>query len=549
MRSTSRSGSVRDPRVERPERENLWALFAIGLATLIVIADALGSGEFVVVGFLVIPPIVASTTTSVRTTVAVAAYCVALAVISLLWLTDEALWRTCIREVLIALAALLSVWNAVRRAELVASARGGAMLAGGLTPFDNAADEQGSVINALTGMAVPGLADLAIVDMVGSDGSIGAVAVESVDSKLARRISDSRRTRRIERGASQAMAEVVASGEPRYYKNMGDAAMREIAIDGGHLEVVRATHPRSTLILPLRSRGRTLGALTLVSLDNDDRYGKGELALAEELAARAAVALDNAKLHDEHAHLARALQRALLPGALPQVEGLEIAARFNPAVGDIGGDFYDIFQIGPNVWKAVIGDACGKGPEAAVVTSVMRDSLRAAALHGDPPSATLDLLYDAVKEAGEGRFCTAAIARFELGETTRLVTCNGGHPPPLVLRREGVVEAVGPSGTLLGVYEDVELVDTSVALEEGDLVMLYTDGLFDFSPKSVYGVRPVEELLAECKGMSAEETAGAIESAVLAAQEGEPQDDIAIVVLRLTPVENPAVYGESASKI
>ena len=147
------------------------------------------------------------------------------------------------------------------------------MLAGGLTPLDNALEES-SVVEDVARMAVPELAELAIVDLVGSDGSIGAVAVEAADPKIARKIKRSRRTRRIQRGASQAIAEVVASGERRYYTHMGDAAMREIAIDAGHLEVVRDVRPRSTLIVPLQSRGRTIGALTLVSLENDDRYGR-----------------------------------------------------------------------------------------------------------------------------------------------------------------------------------------------------------------------------------------------------------------------------------
>ena len=226
------------------------------LATAIIAVDGLGSGMFVFAGFLVLPPILASATTSVRATLLVAGYCVALALGSLLWLGDEALWRTVVRELAIVFTALLSVWNAQRREELVAAARGGAMLAGGLTPLDNALEES-SVVEALTQMAVPALAELVIVDLVGSDGSIGAVAVESSDPDLAQKISGSRRTRRIARGAPQAMAEVIASGQRRYYKQMTEAAMREIAIDAEHLEVVRETQPRSTLIVPMRSRGTT----------------------------------------------------------------------------------------------------------------------------------------------------------------------------------------------------------------------------------------------------------------------------------------------------
>jgi serine phosphatase RsbU (regulator of sigma subunit) len=480
----------------------------------------------------VLPPIIASATTSVRATIFVAGYCVALGLMSIFWHSDLALWRTFTRELLISLAAVLSVWNAVRREELVAAARGGAMLAGGLTPLDNALEESG-VVEDVVRMAVPDLAELAIVDLVGSDGSIGAVAIDAADSRVARKIKRSRRTRRIQPGASQAIAEVVATGERRYYTDMGDPAMREIAIDAGHLEVVREVRPRSTLIVPLQSRGRTIGALTLVSLENDDRYGEGEVAMAEELAQRAAAALTNARLHDEQAHLARALQRALMPGALPKIQGLEVATRFRPVAGEIGGDFYDLFQLEESSWAAVIGDVCGKGPEAATLTSLMRDTLRASALRGESPSDTLGLLNAAIRETvTDDRFCTAAYARFDL-DRARLTVCNGGHPPPLVLRKDGSVEAIGPPGTLLGIYEEIELVDTSVTLKKGDLAMLYTDGLFDVAPKPRAAVAtPVAEQLASCKGMGAEETAAAIEALAIEGQSGEPQDDIAIVVLR-----------------
>jgi sigma-B regulation protein RsbU (phosphoserine phosphatase) len=180
----------------------------------------------------------------------------------------------------------------------------------------------------------------------------------------------------------------------------------------------------------------------------------------------------------------------------------------------------------------VIGDVCGKGPEAAALTSVMRDTLRAAALRDDGPSEALSLLNAAILNAGEGRFCTASCARLELGARTRLTVCNGGHPPPLVLRKEGGVEPIGPPGTLLGIYDDIDFVETSVALKKGDLVMLYTDGLFDVSPGLRSRVEPVEQVLARCKGMSADEVATAIEASAVEGQRGEPQDDMAILVLR-----------------
>lgn len=536
LRSSRRSGSIRRPTRERLEGEEGWLALALGVATGIALIDGIAGSTYVLVGFLALPPIVASATTASRPTTVVAAYCLLLALASMFWHSNLS-GQYVIWIVGVALAGGLSAWNAMLREELSAGARGGAVL-GGLSRRNDAPQEEVGTAERIVEAAVPDLASVAILDLVDSDGAIGAAAVATSDPGLTKRLRRIREGVRINPGGQVPVAEVIRTGERRLYRQMGDAEHRANAVDERHLELLREVRLRSLLIVPLSERGETIGALSLGSLESDDRYGSAEVAFAEELAKRAAAGINNARLHDRQARLSRTLQANLLPPALPRVKGLEIAAGFRPAAGpeeQIGGDFYDVFQRGESSWKAVIGDVCGKGPKAAALTSLMRDTLRASALRGETPSESLTLLNAAILEAGtDRRFCTSAVVRLDLGSPTVLTVSNGGHPPPLLLRKGGVVEEIGPPGTLLGVYDDPELVDTTAELRKGDSVMLYTDGLFEVPPEQGAEVLSVKDLLAQCKGMSAAKTAAAIEARVLEAQGGDPHDDIAILVLRRT---------------
>ena len=126
------------------------------------------------------------------------------------------------------------------------------------------------------------------------------------------------------------------------------------------------------MIFPLIARNRTLGTISLLSLSPHRAYGAEEAALAEELARRAALVVDNARLFERQLHIARTLQRSLLPPSVPRIPGMELAARYRAAGegNEVGGDFYDAFESSDGAWILTIGDVCGKGPEAAAVTGL-----------------------------------------------------------------------------------------------------------------------------------------------------------------------------------
>ena len=244
-------------------------------------------------------------------------------------------------------------------------------------------------------------------------------------------------------------------------------------------------------------------------------------------------------------HIAHTLQTSLLPSALPAIPGIETAARFRPAHDglEVGGDFYDVFPTGSGSWAIVVGDVCGKGPEAAAVTALARYTLRAVAALEHSPSRILTRLNEALLRQGPAaEFCTAAYVRIDQ-ETggTRLTMCSAGHPLPLFLHAGGTAEPVGRHGLLLGLEADPGLTDVTVALGPGDALMLYTDGLTDaYAPARMLDVDDLAALLASCGGRSAGAIADYVERAALDRNGIEPRDDVAFVVLRISRSDAPA---------
>ncbi|MFD8988116.1 PP2C family protein-serine/threonine phosphatase [Streptomyces goshikiensis] len=201
---------------------------------------------------------------------------------------------------------------------------------------------------------------------------------------------------------------------------------------------------------------------------------------AAEEAHRQAEA-DRARLQDALA----ALQSSLLPDTLPPIPGMETAAHYRTASPDrLGGDFYDVFPIDATRFAFFLGDVCGKGPQAAAVTSLTRYTLRAAALHDPDPVSALSTLNRAVHErysGGDPRYCTAIFGTLEPDPGTGQVTvrlASGGHPPALVLRADGTADFLPtPGGLLIGILPNAPFAPAATTLGPGDTLLLYTDGL------------------------------------------------------------------------
>ena len=420
-----------------------------------------------------------------------------------------------------------------KRAELAQRflARSGAVLASSLDPD--------RLLEEIADMAVPEIADWCAVDLATEGGGTERKALAHADPTVRERAIEISERYPPDPDAPAGLHQVIRTGQPELYPEIPDELLRQGAQDEEHYQALIEIGMRSAIIVPMTTRGRTLGALTFVSGMSGRRFDEQDVELAQELARRCATAIDNARLYTDRSYIARTLQQSLLPVELPDIPGVEAAARFRPTGegNEVGGDFYDMFETGDRGWAVVMGDVCGKGPDAAAVTALARYTLRAAAMRERLPSRSLAVLNEALlRQRDDRRFCTVAYAYLErLDYGARAGISIGGHPLPLVLRTDGTVEAVGAAGTLLGVVPDPSLDDYAVTLEPGDALVLYTDGVIESRPESngVLDERRLAELVATCAGRDADAIASRIEEAAVLSQSGRPKDDIAVLVLRI----------------
>jgi serine phosphatase RsbU (regulator of sigma subunit) len=297
----------------------------------------------------------------------------------------------------------------------------------------------------------------------------------------------------------------------------------------------------SAVIVPLEVRGAVIGALALGAAKGR-AFDEHIVPIATELAQRAALAYDNARLYLRQRTIAETLQHSLLPTTLPYMPGLQVAARYWAAgVGsEVGGDFYDVVTVPDTEGTRVvvlIGDVCGKGVEAAAVTAMARHTLRAAVSHGTDLAEALLWLHEAVIAETTDRFVTAALVQLRVVDgIVELESAVGGHPRPIVVRADGTTEELTEAGTAPGmpVWRQAEVVRKVLA--PGDAVVLYTDGLTDVPGDAALTADEVRELVGGLAGSSADEIATELGAAVERLRpRRERDDDIAIVVVKAEP--------------
>lgn len=388
-------------------------------------------------------------------------------------------------------------------------------------------------VSTLARLCVPDFADWAGVDLVEPGGQIRPLVMVHEDPErlaYAREIRD-RHPPDLEE--PRGLGNVLRTGVSEFYPEIPDELLAQTPEEqrgiAQHLQL------SSVMIVPLEVRGTVLGAMTLAYAESARHYDEQDLRMVESLGRRAAIAIDNARIYHDRDHMARTLQRSLLPPAFPTIPGAELAARYEP-FGDgheVGGDFYDVFNVSDDEWGMVIGDVCGKGAEAAAVMGIARFTTRAIAMSERRPSTLLSGLNDALLQQTTGeRFCTACYCRIRRDDTGFRVTVSlAGHPLPLVVRADGSVQEVGAAGTFLGVFDDIRLSDEVVDLCPGDALILYTDGVLGRSDTVGAELLPA---FARTAGSSAESIADALMGGIVEREGGRFHDDVAILVLRAT---------------
>jgi phosphoserine phosphatase RsbU/P len=294
--------------------------------------------------------------------------------------------------------------------------------------------------------------------------------------------------------------------------------------------------PVDGFALPLIARGQRLGALA-VGRHLDHRQDPQELAIIEDVARRAALAVDNARIHAERRRVAETLQQSLLPPALPAVAGIAFGAEYVPTLGDadVGGDFYDVVPMPDGRWLVVVGDVSGKGVQAAAVTGLVRDVIRVLIRDGRPLPEMLRRINETLVERGGGRYCTLAMAAVGVGEENRLdINLHlAGHDKPVLLGTDGMARFVGAPGTALGLLPKVSTPSASVPMRPGDTLVFYTDGVTERRRgEELFGLDRLREAVGPLAGYAADVVAARLRAAALGFSTEPPRDDIAILALR-----------------
>ncbi len=398
------------------------------------------------------------------------------------------------------------------------------------------------VAASLVRCCIPQLADGCLVDVLDEHGHLVEAGGGAIDPGLLDDMRELRRRRRAQTDERVwAQSQVLAANAPVAIERISDRQLQEAAVDDAHFALLERFEARAALVVPLTARGEAIGTVTLVGNGARNGFDADQRALVDELAGRAALALDNCRLFAARHRVARSLQDALLPPVLPEVPGVDLAARYQVAEDDIdiGGDFYDVMEVAGGAWGIVLGDVCGRGPDAAALTGLIRHSVRAAAVREHLPSRVLGLTNDAViDQIDDARFCTATFVRVEPapgGTGVRVQLASAGHPRPLVRRAHGVVELVDAVGALLGVIEEPILQDRTIELAPGDALVLYTDGVTEARRAGeFFGEERLADAVQALEVSSAECLAAGIEAAVTDFRDGAT-DDLAVVVLLARP--------------
>ena len=381
-------------------------------------------------------------------------------------------------------------------------------------------------------LAVPTLADLCVIDLQDTDGQIRRVAASGAPGleSVAQEVKDALP---LELPADHPVARVAQGEGTQYIEHVSPEMIRTLSDDEGFLMRAERMNVLSAVMVPVTGRATTLGVMSLATTPISGRtFPPQDIPLAEELARRAGVAIENATLYAQQRGVAEELQHALLPHDLPSIPGFEVTARYQPGgPGErVGGDWYDLFEIPSGELAVVMGDVVGHGIPAASLMAQLRNALRAYVWDGRAPSEVLarlnQLLYGLEKEG----MATASLCLLDpIASTLRVA--NAGHPPFLRLPEGGDPRFVGEGlGPPLGAVPFASFREEVLQLEPQDTLVLYTDGLVEDRASSLdIGLERMRAAASD-----AEADIDMLCDGILKACLGDrvAEDDVAVMVIR-----------------
>jgi PAS domain S-box-containing protein len=342
------------------------------------------------------------------------------------------------------------------------------------------------VMRVVTRVAVPRLGDWCSIHVLFDPGDkTPEVEVAHVDPAMVKYARELLERFPYDPNGLAGVPHVIRTGQAEFLAEISDELLGSLDIPDEALEIVRKLQLRSVITVPLIKRSRVIGAMQFVRAGTEGGYEHEDLTLAEAMAGRVASALDNHRLLEQQKEIAQTLQRSLLPDRLPEIPGIEygVAYRAGAEAAEVGGDFYDLFEIDDDRYAVVIGDVCGSGTRAAALTSLARHNLRSNAWRGDGPAKVLTHLNDAIRRTASATFCTLIYGELRPGSDGAVLTlANGGHPPPIVVPSKGDAWMMQPMGPLAGAIDVATFREEKLRIGPGDTIVLFTDGVTDLPP-------------------------------------------------------------------
>ncbi|HUS61862.1 MAG TPA: SpoIIE family protein phosphatase [Acidimicrobiales bacterium] len=389
------------------------------------------------------------------------------------------------------------------------------------------------LLDRLARVLTPGAADWCIIEVFGPTARVEHVAVSHHDRGAADELVELLRRSPIDADGGGPIAQVLAGapaqllGPDFIARGVADAAR-----DRGLGEIAGGFSLRSSVIVPIEAHDEVLGVLVL-STEGERLLNDDDLDLAVEIAHRAALALGNARAFQQEHQIAESLQRALLPSDVQSVQGIDFAVRYLAATdgASVGGDWYDVVGFDDGTVGVVVGDVVGHDIAASSAMGQLRSALRAFAYEDHSrPSETLARI-DRLFEPLGLTYATCVLG--VLDPVSRAFTwSNAGHPPPLVLRG-GQARFLEGSGPFLGVTGGSSPHESSVVLEDGDFLVLYTDGLIERRDEAITeGLAQLVDAAAGSSASSAREMCTQLLSSLLPSGAAR-NDDVAILVARV----------------
>ncbi len=408
--------------------------------------------------------------------------------------------------------------------------------------------DSGASAAQLAELVVSRLCDWAVVAVLGEDGRpTGEEARAHRDSARRADLATYLDGRIRGTGDDSPLLAALLTGEPVHLPEI-DPTLAEPALG---TEEVRAAWRRldatSCTIVPLRARAETIGAVALMNTGDRPAHTEMEIATAVEVARRASVALDNARLYGRQLQVAETLQRSLLT-APPQPDQLQLAVRYQPAATNmhVGGDWYDAFQQPDSAMLLVIGDVVGHSVDAAAAMGQLRSILRGIAYdRPESPAQVLRRVDGVLTGLRIGTLATAQVARLEQSpklarkRQRKLRWSSAGHLPPVLIRAAGDVEVLdSPPERLLGADSASPRTNHAVVLQPHDTVVFYTDGIVEHGRSGIdEGIIRLTEVLAELRHLPLEELCDRLLTRIV---DGRTDDDVAILAVRCDPEDHPA---------